>query len=139
MRRKLVVTAAAVLGFLFGAGIVASGKTQTVTRTTTVSHVAAVTQTRTVALVRKAHIPAACQKAIREARVASGVAGQGFAIASVFPPMVAEAAQAGVDQDVAHINAITARLKKDSAGLEALAPQLRTAAASFNKAASLCR
>jgi hypothetical protein len=132
MKRKLALIGTLVLGLVLGGIIGAAGKTHTVTRTTTVAETTTVVHAKSV-------VPAACRNAIAEARVVDLEAGKAFGVAALFPPLVGEAAKAGVAQNVQQIDAIAGRLRSGSAKLAAIAPRFQAAAAAFVTKAAACR
>lgn len=122
MKRKLALASVLVLGLILGFAIGATGKTNTVTRTKTVTAV-----------------PAACLRAIADTRALAAAEGPAFGMFGQFGPMVATAARDGAAGDTGGLVALARRGERMVARLNALGAKTKTEAVAFNADAASCR
>lgn len=138
MKRRIIIGAALLVALFAGVGIGSSGTKKTATPAATVIR----TETRT-ATVTKAHtvavVPTACREAIADARRVATGAAAGFQVASNWPAMMSQAAEAGAAGDATKIYALAAQLKSDNARLDADAAIVGVEASAFDAAAARCK
>jgi len=132
MRRRLIYGLAGLVALLVGVGIGASGKSSGNSAST-------VTRTATVTVTTAAAAPAACRKAIADARLIGVLTAAAIGNAAKWAPLVSRAAIAAASQDVAGINSVTAAATRLNRNTTEETPLVRAAVASFNRDAKSCR
>lgn len=83
--------------------------------------------------------PQACLDALDSGEDALALAAEAMDVATEWAPMIAEAAQAGMDLDVSTIESISGRLEDGTATLEGLTAELLVVRDEYQSAAAECR
>lgn len=95
--------------------------------------------TSSAAPSRTDRAPAACTRAVADARTIASLAGEGFGVAAKWPTLMSRLITAIQHSSIAEINGITRDATALNKAITDLTPRMKTAVARFNADAAGCK